>query len=241
MPTAKDPLVSFLGAVGFLTPDCKGVRILMAVLTPTASSKSTWRWGPTEQQAFQQVKDIVVKWRDHYHKPLEYGDNTAPVHLTCDALLVGAGGVISQGENHEKARIVAFWSMKFNSVQQNYPVHDHETLAIVESLKRFKHLLLGMKFFIWTDHKPLLFIKMQMNLSLRQMRWMEVIVEFDFEMKYLPGEKNMLVDLLSRIHSNEATGIIRSESEYIQEERVLRNELTCTDQITTPLYTMTEA
>ena len=68
-PTNKDLLASFLGAVGFLAPDCKDIHIPMAVLTPVAGSNASWRWGPTEQRAFQKVKDIAGGWRDHHRKP----------------------------------------------------------------------------------------------------------------------------------------------------------------------------
>jgi len=67
--------------------------------------------------------------------------------------------VISQGHDLETARIIAFWSGKFNSAQQNYPVHEQELLAIVESLKRFRNLLHGAQFHIFTDHKALEFLQ----------------------------------------------------------------------------------
>lgn len=63
-----------------------------------------------------------------------------------DACLTGASGVLSQGNDVSTASVVEFWSGKFNVAQQNYPVHEQELLAIVESLKRFRSQLLGVKF-----------------------------------------------------------------------------------------------
>jgi RNase H-like domain found in reverse transcriptase len=52
-----------------------------------------------------------------------------------DASLTGAGGVVSQNTDLTTAQVISFWSGKFNSAQQNYPVHEQELLAVIESLK----------------------------------------------------------------------------------------------------------
>lgn len=57
------------------------------------------------------------------------------MNLTTDASFTGASGVLSQGDPPHLASVIAFWSGKFNATQQNYPVHEQELLAIVESLK----------------------------------------------------------------------------------------------------------
>jgi len=68
---------------------------------------------------------------------IKYGPKEEPINLVADTSLTGAGGALSQGCDLKTARIIVFWSGKFNSVQQNYPVHKREMLAIVQSLKRF--------------------------------------------------------------------------------------------------------
>ncbi|KAG8701946.1 hypothetical protein FRC11_011803, partial [Ceratobasidium sp. 423] len=39
--------------------------------------------------------------------------------------------------------------------------------------------------------------------------------EFDYEIKYIPGEKNKLADALSRLYEGDAPGTVRAESEYV--------------------------
>ena len=63
-----------------------------------------------------------------------------------DGCVTGIAGVISQGDNWKNAPVAAFYSAKLNSAQQNYPVHDRELLAIIELVKRFKYLLMGVRF-----------------------------------------------------------------------------------------------
>lgn len=76
-------------------------------------------------------------------------------------------------------------------------MHEQELLAIIESLKRFRLLLHSARFRICTDHKGLEFIKIQKHLSPRQYRWVDVLNEFDYNIQYIPGETNILVDALS--------------------------------------------
>ena len=91
---------------------------------------------------------------------------------------------------HVKLQVVAFWSGKFNSAQQNYPVHERELLAIVESMKQYRHLLLGIPFDVYTDHKPIKYLMSQKNLSVRQQRWVDVLSDFALDIKYIPGKTN---------------------------------------------------
>lgn len=133
---------------------------------------------------------MVAEHRNQYRNDIDDSKKSPPVNVTCDASLMGAGGHLSQGDNVENAKNIAFWSGKFNSAQQNYPTHERELLAIVESLKRFKHLLFGRHFRIFMDHRALKHLMRQRNLSPRQARWLEFLREFDFAICYLPGSAN---------------------------------------------------
>ena len=46
---------------------------------------------------------------------------------------------------------------------------------------------------------------------------MDVLSEFDFKIKYIPGETNKFTDALSRIYSDEKKGVSRAESELVDE------------------------
>lgn len=214
-PTNKKLLSGFLGSVGYLANGIRNVRIPIAALTPLTRSKKMFWWGLTEQRAFEQVKTMVAEHCNQYRTDIDDSKGAPPVNVTCDASLTGAGGHLSQRNDVEKAKNVAFWSGKFNLAQQNYPTHKRELLAIVELLKRFKHLLFGRWFQIFTDHHALEHLMKQRNLSPWQARWLEFLCEFDFEIWYLPGSANKLSDALSRMYGNEAKGTVRARSEQI--------------------------
>src|SRR6187401_3398004 len=62
----------------------------------------------------------------------------------------------------------------------------------------WRHLLLGRKVDIFTDHKSLKYIFTQPNLNLRQTRWVEMIQEYDPSIEYTLGKANAIADALSR-------------------------------------------
>jgi hypothetical protein len=218
VPTTKGLLSSFLGAVGFLAPDCEGIRISMGVLAPLTGATKTWEWRDTHQQAFKQIKETVHRWSNHHWVALDYSPGAETINLVTDASLTGASRYVSQGNDVHKAKVVSFWSGKFDSAQQNYPVHEQKLLAIVESLKRFRPLLHGACFRICTDHKSLEHLLSQKNLSSCQHQWLDILNEFDYKIHYIPGETNVLADALSRIYSDEPLGIERAVSEYVGDD-----------------------
>ncbi|KAG8714544.1 hypothetical protein FRC09_017514 [Ceratobasidium sp. 395] len=219
VPTSKDLLMSYIGAVGYLAPNCPGIRIPMGVLTKRAS-QVPWQWTQTDQRTFEETKKIVSTWRNNHRVALNYADDAPRIRLVTDASHTGASGFVCQGDSLDSAKVVQFWSGKFAPAQQNYAVHEKELLAIVESLKRFRYLLHGAKFVIMTDHEALKFLSTQKNLSPRQARWLDVLNEFDFEIEYIPGETNVFADALSRIYANNDANTVRKPSEYVEEDDV---------------------
>ena len=107
----------------------------------------------------------------------------------------------------------------------------------MESLKRFSHLLQGVKFRIYTDHKGLEWITTQKKLSPRQARWLEVLADFDFEIIHVPGEMNKLADALSRMYSDEPQGIVCAASEYVTAEEEHIPSALILNMVSAPLYT----
>jgi RNase H-like domain found in reverse transcriptase/Reverse transcriptase (RNA-dependent DNA polymerase)/gag-polyprotein putative aspartyl protease len=240
-PTNKNLLLQFIGAAGYLADNCPNLRLDSSVLSTLTGATKVWRWGPTQQRAFELVKQNIQRYRDLHRESIDYYADTSknPVNLIVDASQTGGGGVITQGIS-PFVKIIAFWSGKFNPAQQNYPVHERELLAIVESMKRFRHLLTGIAFNVYTDHKPIEYLMSQKNLSARQQRWIDVLSDFSFEVKYIPGEANVFADALSRIYSNESTGTVRADSEYIHEQDV-PDIPTSLQSLSRPLITGPEA
>ena len=70
--------------------------------------------------------------------------------------------------------------------------------AVVFGLKIWRHCLYGVRCEVYTDHKSLKYIFTQKELNMRQRRWLELLKDYDMEVKYHPGNANVVADALSR-------------------------------------------
>ena len=63
--------------------------------------------------------------------------------LHTDASDVGVGATLSQKDELVVLMLVARRSRKLSSAEKNYPVHEKEMLALVDTLEEWRHYLLG--------------------------------------------------------------------------------------------------
>ncbi|GJU75751.1 putative reverse transcriptase domain-containing protein [Tanacetum coccineum] len=82
--------------------------------------------------------------------------------------------------------------------EKNYTTHDLELGAVVFALKIWRHYLYGTKCTVFTDHKSLQHILDQKELNMRQRRWLELLSDYDCEIRYHPGKANVVADTLSK-------------------------------------------
>ena len=91
-----------------------------------------------------------------------------------------------------------------SQAEQNYSNIEREALAIVFVVRRLKQFLLGRRFTLQTDHKPLKYLfapheEIPKTASARITSWAIALMGIDFELKYKPGEQIRHADGLSRL------------------------------------------
>ncbi|GKE22819.1 putative reverse transcriptase domain-containing protein, partial [Tanacetum coccineum] len=116
----------------------------------------------------------------------------------CDASIKGLGAVLMQRE-----KVIAYASQQLKIHEMNYTTHDMELGAVVFALKIWRHYLYGTKCTIFTDHKSLQHILDQKELNMRQRRWLELLSDYDCEIRYHLGKANVVIDTLSRKERNQ--------------------------------------
>ncbi|GJT65393.1 retrotransposon protein, putative, ty3-gypsy subclass [Tanacetum coccineum] len=104
----------------------------------------------------------------------------------CDASHKGLGAVLMQRE-----KVIAYASRQLKVHEKNYTTHDLELGAVVFALKMWRHYLYGTKCVVFTDHKSLQHILDQKELNMRQRRWLELLSDYDCEIRYHPGKANV--------------------------------------------------
>lgn len=152
-------------------------------------------WTPECSEAFNLLKQALLE-----KVTLAHPDFTKPFLLSVDASSNGLGAVLSQvGEGEDVARPVAFASKSLNYAQSRYPAHRLEFLALKWAVcDKFSHWLRGQSFTVWTDNNPLTYILTKPKLDACEQRWVAKLAPYNFDIRYIPGPKNVVADALSR-------------------------------------------
>nr|GEX06985.1 putative reverse transcriptase domain-containing protein [Tanacetum cinerariifolium] len=106
--------------------------------------------------------------------------------IYCDASHKGLGAVLMQNE-----KVIAYASQQLKIHEKNYTTHNLELEAVVLALKMWRHYLFRMRCIVFTDHKSLQHILDQKELNMRQRRWLELLSDYDCDVRYHPGKANI--------------------------------------------------
>ncbi|GJS33648.1 putative reverse transcriptase domain-containing protein [Tanacetum coccineum] len=110
-----------------------------------------------------------------------------------DASYKGLGAVLMQNE-----KFIAYASLQLKIHEKNYTTHDLELGVVVFALKMWRHYVYGTKCVVFIDHKIFQQILDQKELTMRQRRWLELLSDYNYEIRYYPGKANVVADALSQ-------------------------------------------
>ncbi|GJZ47984.1 retrotransposon protein, putative, ty3-gypsy subclass [Tanacetum coccineum] len=111
--------------------------------------------------------------------------------------LLGVGSVLMQRE-----KVISYASRQLKIHEKNYTTRDLELGSVVFALKIWRHYLYGTKCAVFTDHKSIQHILNQKELNMRQHHWLELLSDYDCEIRYHPGKANVVADALSYKEQN---------------------------------------
>ncbi|GJV95249.1 putative reverse transcriptase domain-containing protein [Tanacetum coccineum] len=198
---------------------------LQSLCQNTAIKNKKYIWGEDQESAFQLLKQKLC---EAPILALPEGNDDFVVY--CDASHQGLGAVLMQRE-----KVIAYASRQLKPHEENYTTHDLELGAVVFALKIWRHYLYGTKCTVFTDHKSLQHILDQKELNMRQRRWLELLADYDCEIRYHPGKANVVADALSRkerikplrvralvmtLHPKLPSQILEAQTEAIKEENI---------------------
>ncbi|GJZ25105.1 putative reverse transcriptase domain-containing protein [Tanacetum coccineum] len=187
-PTTPTEVGHFLGLAGYYWRFIEGFSLISKPLTKLTQKNKKYEWGKEEEEAFQTLKQKLCS-----APILALPEGTEDFVVYCDASLKGYGAVLMQRE-----KVIAYASRQLKVHEENYTTHDLELGAVVFALRLWRHYLYGTKCVVFTDHKSLQYILNQKELNLRQRRWIELLSDYDCEIRYHPGKANVVADALSR-------------------------------------------
>nr|GEV71084.1 putative reverse transcriptase domain-containing protein [Tanacetum cinerariifolium] len=229
-PTTPIEIHQFLGLTDYYQRFIKDFSKIAKSLTELTQKNKKYIWGEDQETDFQLLKQ---KLYEALILALPEGNDDSFVY--CDASHQGLGAVLMQRE-----KVIAYASQQLKLNEENYTTHDLELGAVVFDLKIWRHYLYGTKCTMFTDHKSLQHILDQKELNMRQRRWLELLIDYDCEIRYHPGKVNVVEDALIRkerikllrvrslimtIHPKLPSQILEAQTEAIKEENIKAENL----------------
>ena len=148
-PSNVPELRRFLGMVNQLGKFSSNLADLTRPLRELLGKKSTWLWDTAQDQAFSSIKAELSK-----PTVLALYNPQAPTKISADASSYGLGAVLMQ-EHKATWKPIAYASRSMTGTERWYAQIEKEALAATWACEKFSTYVLGMKFLIETDHKPL--------------------------------------------------------------------------------------
>ncbi|GJZ31908.1 putative reverse transcriptase domain-containing protein [Tanacetum coccineum] len=134
-----------------------------------------------------------TRYKNYEFQVMPFGLTNAPAVFMDLINRVCLGAVLMQRE-----KVIAYASRQLKPNEENYTTHDLELGAVVLALKIWRHYLYDTKCTVFTDHKSLQHILDQKELNMRQPCWLELLADYDCEIRYHLGMANVVADDLSR-------------------------------------------
>nr|GEW25844.1 putative reverse transcriptase domain-containing protein [Tanacetum cinerariifolium] len=187
-PKSLTEIRQFLRLAGYYRRFIEGFSKIAKSMTKLTQKNVKFDWGEKEEVAFQLIKQKL------YSAPiLALPKGLENFIVYCDASHKALDSVLMQNE-----KLIAYASRQLKIHDKNYITHDLELRAVVFALKMWRHYLYRTRCIVFTDHKSLPHILDQKELNMRKRRWLELLSDYDCDIRYHPGKANVVAEALSR-------------------------------------------
>jgi len=208
IPQTPKQMRSFVGLAGVyrkFIPHFASVTLPLLALIPRTNAEYNLKL--SNPDTYDQVAESIsiIKKTISSAPALALPEKGNTEFLICtDASGFAIGATLRQmqwnpeSESFPKERILGYYSRKLSGAETRYSTYDQELLAVRDAIEHWRYYLHGSHFTVQTDHSSLQHVLKQPKLSSRQMRLLERLQQYNFEIEYLPGVQNYIQDALSR-------------------------------------------
>ena len=152
---------------------------------------------PLSQEATNTFKTLKNELINVSMQPI---DENTPFTVETDASDIALSGTLSQN-----GKPVAFFSRTFSDSEKRLHSVEKEALAIVETIRKWHHLLASSHFTIITNQRSVSYLFKTEHCNKikneKLARWRLELSIFDYDVVYRPGSLNKSADALSRAYS----------------------------------------
>ncbi|KXJ30128.1 Retrovirus-related Pol polyprotein from transposon opus [Exaiptasia diaphana] len=178
----------FLGMANQLSKFTSKLTETSKPLRDLLSTKRVWAWGSDQQQAFEKLKELLTC----ESAVLAHYDPQRETRVSADASAYGLGAVLEQQQDDMSWRPVVYHSRSMSSCEQRYAQIEKEALGVTWACERFSSYLIGKKFEVLTDHKPLVSLLGSKDLDTlppRIQRFRMRMMRFHYSIKHIPEKR----------------------------------------------------
>ena len=168
-------------------------------LTRLLKKNTKFAWSYEQEAAFRNLKSSLLN-----SEVLAFPRFDLPFFLAVDSSATGIGYMLYQkhpGDTEDKIRVIRFGSKSMNSWQKSYGPTKLELLGVVTSIVDCASYLRGNKFTLECDHQALRPLFQNKLKGAIYDRWLAVLQQFNFEIKYKPAAHMQVPDALSRVEN----------------------------------------
>lgn len=199
LPQTVKELREFLGLANFQR---KFVPMFSSIQKPL--SEKTGGRGRRKLEWTTEMLDAFNRLREKIQEDVlltfpDYSPEACPLELYADASGIGAGACLAQKQG-DQMKIIAYASTTFNAAERRYSTIERELTALRWAVKSLRPFLIGVDFIIHTDHQPLVYLQNMKIIDSRLARTLEDLADYNFQLRYTPGNQNAAADALSRLY-----------------------------------------
>lgn len=190
VPTKAEELNRFLAMYRFNSNFIENLSHHTHSLRLLLKKNSVWSWDENHQKCFDDLKQRLIQ-----SPVLQIFNPSEPITLSVDASGYGLGATLLQ-----KGKPIGFGSATLKEEQKRYAQIEKELLAVAFGLRHFNFYTYGRSVTVETDHKPLVGLKEKPfeSISPRLQRLLYKVIQYDYQLKYVPGKELATADALSR-------------------------------------------
>ena len=141
VPKDKTEVRWFVGMSNFYQQFIRNYSKLACPLNQLLKNDTKWEWSSEFEKTFLEIRRQLVS-----APILVYPDMTKEFILTTDASGQAVGYILSQKDQTERERVIAYGGRVLRKSKRNYPVTELEGLTIIKGIKAYHPYLANSHF-----------------------------------------------------------------------------------------------
>lgn len=192
-PKNKKELRAMIGGLQYTRASYKNLAVFLSKFTDALRGKEPFKQTPELLEAFKRLKEELAQ-----AVALNVLDATKTIVLQTDASHGFWSGVLMYETENKERKICSFASGKFCPQQRKLCILQKELIGVLNTLRRYRHQILGSRIVLETDSQTLSWLLKSPNLSDKLLRHVQYINDFNIELRHVRTFENKLADLFTR-------------------------------------------